>query len=386
MESTTFDFGGLLKPVVVIADTHLGLLKDTARCDLERLRGFLEFLVEWRRKGAVKVWIEESGRVVERVLEAPGKIVFLGDFIELWDSTDESVAACFLSLIDVLSEYNEIIYLLGNHDANLREVIGKYFLGKARVEIVDDCFCESIYGRKYLFIHGHQFDTAFRFTAGAWKIMAYVREYSASLGGYPWVLTLALIAALILKLLFVYKIWGEIAVLTLLSAPKWVTTFGRKIYNKLFGVRYKRKRVYKGLKKWLKKRLEEEASEITVVYGHTHIADYLEFKIKNTRVIAINVPSWVRERKVKSVFRDAFLYIRDKPYLFGWDWVEKRIFHISWNMIRERRRGEALKVEKEKAVIGRHELATSDLEKLGWPERAVSKWERKPPVETTCEV
>ena len=90
--------------IIVIADTHLGLLRKYPRVDLGgflsnemesdsvELCHFLEWIEGLFRKDREVLPLGrwgESGK--EFIIRRPGTIILLGDFLELWDASDVAV-------------------------------------------------------------------------------------------------------------------------------------------------------------------------------------------------------------------------------------------------------------------------------------------------------
>jgi len=135
---------------------------------------------------------------------------------------------------------------------------------------------------------------------------------------------------------------------------------------------------------------------VNVVYGHTHFLNYIpapeidrtmyEFyqdmlKKRNISIEMehgtnlINISSWIKDiknkekdEKYKNVMVASFLYIDEEGFeFFGWDWYEKRVFHIPKEVIIIRR-------ETEKGIIP--EAMAEKLAKIGWPQKLIDKWQR----------
>ncbi len=64
-----------------------------------------------------------------------------------------------------------VVYVPGNHDEFLRDYLGTHFGG---VEVTDSCFHETVAGRRYLVIHGDQFDVVVRHA----KWLAYFGDWA----------------------------------------------------------------------------------------------------------------------------------------------------------------------------------------------------------------
>jgi hypothetical protein len=185
----------------------------------------------------------------------------------------------------------------------------------------------------------------------------------------------------------------------------------RRVWNYFSGVKYKKHEIMENFTKWWKEafRNREIPENINVVYGHTH---YLNFLLQEENIMKredilkflreflngwereelsftelynrwlrkekieekptlVNISAWVRDlkgtekdEKYKNVMVASFLYIDEEGFeFFGWDWYEKRIFHIPKLAVLQRR---DLKCVDEKMA--------RTLLKLGWPEKLVAKW------------
>ncbi|MCD7060056.1 UDP-2,3-diacylglucosamine diphosphatase [Pelagibacterium xiamenense] len=77
-------------------------------------------------------------------------------------------------LLDKAARGTRMVYLAGNHDEFLRDYLGTYFGG---VEIVDRAIHETAAGRRYLVIHGDQFDVV---VANA-KWLAHIGDWAYNL-------------------------------------------------------------------------------------------------------------------------------------------------------------------------------------------------------------
>ena len=88
-----------------------------------------------------------------------GRLVICGDLFELWQSNVSKVLTRRMWLLDRLAKM-EAVYVLGNHDADLR-----YFVGQQRTWLGHPFFermclaCHlNIGGKSFQFIHGHEAD------------------------------------------------------------------------------------------------------------------------------------------------------------------------------------------------------------------------------------
>ena len=131
------------RPIYVVSDLHLG---DGGPRDNfahmsngERLCEFLGFL--------------------EYVKSQNGKLIICGDLFDFWQANLSKVIIHYQELLNILAEM-DTIYILGNHDSDLR-----YFLGVKEPWLKHPFFktmCEShvedINGHYVHFLHGHQVD------------------------------------------------------------------------------------------------------------------------------------------------------------------------------------------------------------------------------------
>ena len=69
-----------------------------------------------------------------------------------WPDSHEKTWQLFL---DFAQQGTKLIYLPGNHDEDLRDLLGRQFLG---LQMVDDIVHECADGRRLLILHGDQFD------------------------------------------------------------------------------------------------------------------------------------------------------------------------------------------------------------------------------------
>ncbi len=92
------------------------------------------------------------------VEEMDGEIVIVGDFFELWQSNMSKVLTKRIWLLDRLARMNAV-YVLGNHDADLR-----YFINKEGwlLHPFFNRMCNSYHtymgDKRFKFIHGHHVD------------------------------------------------------------------------------------------------------------------------------------------------------------------------------------------------------------------------------------
>jgi len=189
-----------------------------------------------------------------------------------------------------------------------------------------------------------------------------------------------------------------------ISLPKILIDWARPIHNYFSGkLKYKKRETIENFTKWWKRVSEgtNVSENINVVYGHTHFLNYInlqeeerekKFKkrpelydfyqtklrkrgIKERQPTLVNISAWMKDiknkekdEKYKNVMVASFLYIDDKGCeFFGWDWYEKRIFHIPKEVIIIRR-------ETKKGAIS--DDMAKRLAKIGWPKKLIDKWQK----------
>ncbi|MBS7279872.1 MAG: metallophosphoesterase [Candidatus Freyarchaeota archaeon] len=212
--------------IIVISDCHLGLVAGGEKekgivCEPEKLGQFLSWLI--RLKGGEKVSVKLGpwgGERKEKVLKPPEKVLLIGDILELWDASDRAIEYCSRPIFDLLEKLDcDKIYLLGNHDYDLKPLLGVYPSGEHTLSIIEDCYPvqEEEEGEKrkrskvkrvvtlnkgdrgYLFVHGYQFDRIFRFQP--WKLLPGIRSGALAFGRYGDLFVGLLVLGIVMALL-----------------------------------------------------------------------------------------------------------------------------------------------------------------------------------------
>ncbi|MEM3511463.1 MAG: hypothetical protein QXW47_10450 [Candidatus Jordarchaeales archaeon] len=325
--------------VIVVSDCHLGLVSGGKRkgivCEPEKLGQFLSWLIRLERgeKASIALGPWGGGRR-EKVLKPPEKLVLIGDILELWDASDRAIEYCSKPIFDLLEKMScEKIYLLGNHDYDLKSLVGVYPSGEQTLTIIEDCYPEQEResgkvttlkrgDRDYLFVHGYQFDRIFRFQP--WKLLPGIRSGAVAFGKYgdlfigllilgiiagalnyavtqhfslaaglsqlmfsvplPQLLPLSFLGlslgfwSVLLPVLAVLGNGALILLWAILGGPRIFYLYGRKVWNKLVGTRYNREASVKGLRAWWKRFSKGkviDAEKLRIVYGHTHLTDVI---------------------------------------------------------------------------------------------------------------
>jgi UDP-2,3-diacylglucosamine pyrophosphatase LpxH len=351
--------------------------------------------------------------IQEKVLKPPEKLILLGDILELWDSTNHTLEASTRFLFNTLSETKcDKIYVLGNHDDDLSEILWNeefqlkrlkpverdYPIGESYLKPISGLFPETskpengkeelnVYKageETYLFLHGHEFDGLF--TLPSWKWMPHFRDVAQAFGGYTWVFVAILILD-VFSILFTgnYNLQSLmiLLLLTSISLPFLIIYFGRNIWNSLRTKKYKRKSGLDGFVKWwshLQGKVNVPENPMNIIYGHTHLTDHVDSpnelnNILNIKEISfngtlLNIPAWSKDLTLErqEVLQAVFLYIDNEGYkFFGWDWVSFKPFLIPKELIKQRRKNE---------VVVKNAVIKRQLADIGWPDPLIEEWEK----------
>ena len=367
------------KSIIVVADTHFGLKKKKQNCDPNAFSDFLDWVALLEQKGKDELnlgnWSVENEKML---IKPPEKMVFLGDILELWDTTQESVDACSRSIVQTLSKLTcEKIYVLGNHDHELVEISGKYPLGRSSINIVEGEYATCKGDKKLMFLHGHQFDKLFALPS--WRIMPLFNKVATVFGKYTWffVALFAIDIAMLVSLGFGgLADWITLLSLGAISIPFLAVRFGRDVWNSRKTTRYKPEEAEDRVEKWWNNisKTEDEV-EANVISGHTHSMGFRSMDIGKNKLTLFNLPSWIKDHNEKSgislenVFWHGFLYIDEETTeFFGWDTRKKRPFFIPKNLVQERQQSDLSIFETEQAY--------GELLQIDWPPELIDKWFR----------
>jgi hypothetical protein len=397
------------EPVIVIADTHLGLRPrkvlgmnlQSETCEPDILSGFLHWLVHLEDKGSCTLPLATSrgGEFGQIELKPPGKLILLGDILELWDSSQRAIEMCGNPILQTLSKLRcEKVYVLGNHDNLLSELSGSSYPSGATPMLLttpiyplekDTGVIEPMEtdNAAYLFVHGQHFDRCFVASRGLDRLIGLLRDGAVAFGAYSELLTFAFAVTFVISLwnpipYLSAAFWLATMMLALVAIPWIFITFARAGFNRVKSRKHDRKGAIQGFEKWWSNwagprlqtfREQKKYRHINVIYGHTHLADVIDRQDMNSvlkkkivdDVSLVNVPAWVHDSKAQyqNVLRAAFLYIHNKGYeFFGWDWEANSPHHISKEDIMRRVRGEATG-----DMLAR-------LASVGWSSKMQEKW------------
>jgi len=144
-------------PLVIISDMHLGRrIFKTKSCRPEDLVNFFDWLKN-NRKIKGKNGITTKAKI-------PKKIILLGDVLELWAPASEReillhVNPVLFKLIKIVKEDQDIIYVRGNHDQNIKRYVGKF---EPNLHIYDKYVTinfqlKNSKSKKIVLLHGDEF-------------------------------------------------------------------------------------------------------------------------------------------------------------------------------------------------------------------------------------
>jgi hypothetical protein len=383
--------------LVAVADTHLGLNEHGARGHRDQGRYLSDFL-GWLARLPPEGWelpVLQAGRVRSRRLRPPGQLVLLGDVLELWDAENDAVLLSALTAASHLGELRaRVVWVTGNHDVVLHSLTGRYPLPRGTLDLVGEVYPGTrphpralrIGTDDYVFLHGHQFDRAFRDVGALWRILSPGRQAGAALGDYAWAffgLWLLAIAAQALQPTVLG--WVVLAALFLLWLPRFYMRVALVLVRNHLSSVHKRRATLRGFAAWWRKHQADPdlPPRVHVVHGHTHYLDAprLDAGAEGTederwlaeavaaagpkRPVLLNLPAWVspgagREADTTTVFLYADAH---GPLFVGWDWKEQRPFHVPFELAAQRRAHRALTPEQAKLVLD-----------LGWPPALAQKW------------
>ena len=111
---------------IVVSDVHLG----GKEIFPDHHRAFCEFLA-WIRdlppEGRTVQVPRDGGTISEKTIHPPTKIVLLGDVMEMWDPREQNRDFLTADLIEPFSILghidSDIVYVTGNHDADVAEIV-----------------------------------------------------------------------------------------------------------------------------------------------------------------------------------------------------------------------------------------------------------------------
>jgi UDP-2,3-diacylglucosamine pyrophosphatase LpxH len=349
-------------PIVVVSDIHVGLTDQPVYAFLN----FLKWLAELE-KGR-KVTIQTlNGR---KLLEAPQRIILLGDLLELWCPQSNDVTISYRNSFPIFNSLLalkcEKIYVLGNHDEDLSGYEGEYAYENALKFTVVQHYpndlspCE-VGDKKYFFLHGHQCDKLFERAGPLRELPGIIQQiYNIVFKRYPqigpvglilllcfaavritrpdWVTSSPPLFAIFHILWFIFGflgiLWmwteiqrrvGEYVLKNLAERPKYADV------NHFIEHYYEEEKIVKSDRK--KEKILSEAN--VIVFGHTHMPGISPPDVEKTfGKRFVNSGSWVAVEDPKYDTAavehrpyNTLVYIdSERPLLLQWD-DEKRTVH-----------------------------------------------------------
>ncbi|MER5172685.1 UDP-2,3-diacylglucosamine diphosphatase [Thioclava sp. GXIMD2076] len=105
-------------------------------------------------------WGSQAGRFLEFLRQTEAETIYLvGDILDIWHGGKPNWSATHDAVMDELRARIRagvrVVYLPGNHDAELRKRLGRQFQG---MELVNEAIHQSADGRRFLVLHGDQCD------------------------------------------------------------------------------------------------------------------------------------------------------------------------------------------------------------------------------------
>ncbi len=148
---------GIIMPddrsIFVISDLHIGdggPRDNFGHKDSDRPGQLTEFLAHVKREN--------------------GELIIIGDLFEFWQASLSKVIMHNLPLLDQLAEL-EPKYVLGNHDADLKDFIGVDMLAHPFFKSMSGRLTRTIGGKSFRFMHGHEVDEFNKGDAPGWGRM-----------------------------------------------------------------------------------------------------------------------------------------------------------------------------------------------------------------------
>jgi len=100
---------------------------------------------------------EKFNRFLDYVQQQNAELFVLGDLFEFWQANIGRVLIRQMDLIDRLAEM-QAVYVIGNHDADFEDLVGRNFLTHPFFEQMSGPFQRTIAGKCFKFMHGHELD------------------------------------------------------------------------------------------------------------------------------------------------------------------------------------------------------------------------------------
>ncbi len=308
---------------IIFSDAHLGVSPEgSIRCNLLQLCSFLKKLKEGRLEGSEEI-------------DTPTLFVLLGDILDFWQGNVNAILSDFYGVAKILLSLDRLkLYIAGNHDRIIGRLMLKDADGKEDFIVTPEMAILESGDKRFVLLHGHQFDSLFVKLGGLWKIESYIYSLAEGFMSLPgrteWYM--AGLSALSGLLLLVYGefLKGLPAFIKpfiymappLLMLPLLIMTI-RKVQDELWYLfilplsqslnlyrtryRHPEELVRKGtIKDWLEAN-EDIIGEVNgVIFGHTHVPGVA----KSGELIVANTGSWISE-KYQKLINNTFIYLKN---------------------------------------------------------------------------
>ncbi len=367
-------------PLIVVSDTHLGLLPPPTTA----FAHFLEWLTNLQTiEGTI---IEMTSG--DKCLKAPQQIILLGDILELWGPWDGDLSGPLRDSFDIfkvlLGLNCEKIYVAGNHDEMISGLGGTYTCQNGtRFTIFPKHYPEEasqsvkVGDTTYFFLHGHQFNKVFKH-GGVLKFVTLMGRLSSVYHGFdPRLGRISFIFLLFSLFLLISPLFTTRPIL-----PQWLIVYAipllliwaffgivgcawiwRQLQKAWGKAHLRRQHLMRRMRVSVTDRLVSSAKRVAgsskhinidplidkhyykktkdtiaadvLVFGHTHIpgirSDVSSPTVKKTlKKMFVNSGSWVDSlEQVPDIPYNTFVYIdSDGPILLQWDDENKAVHQL----------------------------------------------------------
>lgn len=342
---------------IVVSDVHLG----SEQCNQNEFCDFLGWINSLSNQDKPHQIVKCKDKEVK--IKKPGKIILLGDIVELWSPKDgdrDNVIKESMRPLSLLTSVDcDKIYVVGNHDNSLGELEGKVnweaLCNGTELNIYDSHYPKkdkagiahgfNIGNRSYFFLHGHQFDKE-------QAILAYVSHligelwnplnwfqvlYNVSFTKKHWKSNFVIFLVLIFG--GKYLLWNVFLQSSFWITAAWAMITGFFAFSSIPGiVAHIQKIIYESTNprdktaeevitdEYYKKKKDTMQADV-VVFGHTHFASYYGLDIsekeeKKKEKLFVNSGCWVgtdEDLNGKMRYANTFVYIDiSGAYIMRW--------------------------------------------------------------------
>lgn len=398
-------------PFVVVSDVHIG----SSDSNCKAFCHFCAWLEQLEKEGSKTIEVvDEQGRKCEQLLSAPETLILLGDILELWDPQDNTaVLQHSFPILDRLSALKcKKVYVLGNHDEDLSEyssdkealktqdpcsyaprtyrfkngsvlvivdgqypnyhqkklnqLSGQLQYSKMRKEIGKKEWKE-VQGKRYVFLHGHQFDKMFERVGPLRRVPGIMRaaadfydrrsKWIGPLSFFSFLVLLTLIATNWINALaagieqMLPVLWIFLVICAFPGIPWLWVKIQKPAWKHLFR-HFSKRPTYEDIGTIIDNRYYNCDKDFTdpnsiIVFGHTHVPDFAIVPKRNIKAFwktrsdstgtktFVNCGAWVKPDKDEgaNVTSNTFVYIGangggvDPLLLVKWDDVNQKALY-----------------------------------------------------------